>query len=209
MRPLDLRVIGDMDIITVTPYRDQAGRRLMIYRIGNWKPSKVSLEDLFRATLIILEIGSLEPISQVVGGVGIFDFEGLTLNHCLQMSPSVAQKIISLMVTCMAMRTISIHILNQNWAFDAVFQVFKPFLNQRMKEKIYFHGKDMKSLHQHILPGHLPKKYGGLMPEFNYNCWLDSFKHCEPVKTELLQLGYEIPEEGDENNDAVINNNNK
>lgn len=165
VRPLDLRVIGDKDIITVTPYRDQAGRRLMIYRFGNWKPSKVSLTDLFRATLIILEIGALEPISSVVGGVGIFDFEGLTLNHCLQMSPSVAQKIISLMVTSMPMRTLAIHIINQNWAFDAVFQVFKPFLNQRMKEKIYFHGKDMSSLHKHILPAHLPQKYGGHMPE--------------------------------------------
>lgn len=98
VRPLDLRIIGDMDVITVTPYRDQLGRRLMVYRIGNWKPSKISLADLFRATLIILEIGALEPISQVVGGVGIFDFEGLTLNHCLQMSPAMAQKVISLMV---------------------------------------------------------------------------------------------------------------
>lgn len=164
--PLDLRVIGDKDIITVTPYRDQLGRRLMMYRFGNWKPSKVPLVDLFRATLIILEIGALEPVSQVVGGVGIFDFEGLTLNHILQMTPSVAQKIISLMVTSMALRTISIHIINQNWAFDAIFQVFKPFLNQRMKEKIYFHGKDMQSLHKHILPAHLPKKYGGQMPEW-------------------------------------------
>lgn len=106
----------------------------------------------------------------------------------------------------MAMRTVAIHIINQNWAFDAAFQVFKPFLNQRMKEKIYFHGKDMKSLHKHILPAHLPKKYGGQMPEFNYNCWLDSFKHCEQVKKELLQLGYNIPE-GDED-DLVITNKN-
>lgn len=95
-----MRVIGDNDIITVTPYRDQLGRRLMIYRIGNWKPSKVPLDDLFRATLMILEIGAMEPISQVNGGVGVFDFEGLTLNHCLQMNTSVAQKMISLMVVC-------------------------------------------------------------------------------------------------------------
>lgn len=204
VRPLELRAIGDLDIINVTPYRDHLGRRILMYRFANWKPSKLSLDDLFRATLIILEIGSFEPISQVMGGVGIFDFEGLTLNHCLQMTPSVAQKVISLMVTCMAMRTVSIHILNQNWVFDAVFQMFKPFLNQRMKEKIYFHGKDMKSFHKHIPPTHLPKKYDGDMPEFNYNCWLDGFKHNDKVKQELTELGYEIREE----DEMLINNNN-
>lgn len=98
VRPLNLKYIGDQDIISVTPYRDQLGRRIIIYRIGNWKPSKVTMDDLFRATLIILEIGAMEPISQVNGGIGIFDFQGLTLNHCWHMSPSVAQKVICLMV---------------------------------------------------------------------------------------------------------------
>lgn len=95
----------------------------------------------------------------------------------------------------MALRTISIHIVNQNWAFDAIFQVFRPFLNQRMKEKIFFHGKDMKSFHQHILPAHLPKKYGGLMPEYNYNSWLDNMRDTEQVIREMRQLGYNIPDE--------------
>uniref|UniRef100_A0A1B0D3K1 Uncharacterized protein n=1 Tax=Phlebotomus papatasi TaxID=29031 RepID=A0A1B0D3K1_PHLPP len=113
VRPMSLRPIGEDDIVSVAPYRDQHGKRLMFYKIGNWKPSKIPLDDLFRATLIILEIGSMEPQTQVVGGVGIFDLEGLTLNHCWHMSPSVAQKMISLMVTCMPLRTTSIHIINQ------------------------------------------------------------------------------------------------
>lgn len=103
VRPMLLRSIGDADIISVTPYRDQHGRRIMLYRIGNWKPSKISIDDLFRATLIILEIGAMEPISQINGGVGIFDFDGLTLNHCWHMSPTVAQKIICLMVVWLVM----------------------------------------------------------------------------------------------------------
>lgn len=39
---------------------------------------------------------------------------------------------------------------------------------------------------------------------FNYNCWLDSFKHCDQVKKELVELGYEVPEE---ENDGLITNN--
>lgn len=32
--PLDLRNIGDANVIAVPPYRDQDGRRLLFYRIG-------------------------------------------------------------------------------------------------------------------------------------------------------------------------------
>lgn len=46
------------------------GRRIMIYKFGNWRPSKIPVDDVFRATLILFEMGALEPQSQVLGGVG-------------------------------------------------------------------------------------------------------------------------------------------
>lgn len=71
---------------------------MIIYKIGNWRPSEIPVEDLFRATLILLEVGSLEPRAQVLGGVGIFDLEGFSLSHCWHMTPSLAQKMITIMV---------------------------------------------------------------------------------------------------------------
>lgn len=35
VNPLDLGFIGDADILSVLPYRDQNGRRIMIFRLGN------------------------------------------------------------------------------------------------------------------------------------------------------------------------------
>ena len=84
--------------MTTTPYRDQNGRRMLIYRFGNWKPSKIPVDELFKATLIVLEIGIMEPRAQILGGVGIFDLQGLGLTHTFHMSPSVAQKMIAIMV---------------------------------------------------------------------------------------------------------------
>lgn len=135
--------LGEDDIVSVTPYRDQNGRRIMIYKFGNWRPSKIPVDDIFRASLILFEVGALEPQSQVLGGVGeycgeklhiflkfvifsvlqkkknenknvynvlmlflhniclgIFDLEGLALQHVWNLTPSVAKKIISLMVVC-------------------------------------------------------------------------------------------------------------
>lgn len=98
VHPLHLKRLGEDDIVSVTPYRDQHGRRIMIYKIGNWRPSKIPIDDIFRASLILFEMGAMEPITQVIGGIGIFDLEGLSLNHAWYVTPSVAKKIISLMV---------------------------------------------------------------------------------------------------------------
>lgn len=56
------------------------------------------MDEIFKATLIVLEIGIMEQRAQVMGGVGIFDLAGLTMNHTLQMSPAIAQKMIAIMV---------------------------------------------------------------------------------------------------------------
>lgn len=101
VHPLQLRPVGEDDIISVFPYRDQTGRRIMIYKLGNWKPAKTPIEDLFRVTLILLEVGALEPQAQILGGVGLFDMEGFSLNHCWNMTPSYAKKIIDMMVVRM------------------------------------------------------------------------------------------------------------
>lgn len=98
VNPFSLSRLGEDDIVSVAPYRDQHGRRVMIYKIGNWRPSKIPIDDIFRASLILFEMGALEPKTQVLGGIGIFDLEGLSLNHAWYVTPSVARKMISLMV---------------------------------------------------------------------------------------------------------------
>lgn len=192
IRPVDLTVLGDDDVISVAPYRDQNGRRMIIFKMGKWNPSKIPVIDLFRATLIVLEIGSFEPQAQVLGGIGLFDLEGLSFNHLWQMSPSVAQNMIKLMVTCVPMRTAEIHVVNNTRAFDTAFQFFKPFLNERMRERIYIHGTDMKSLHKHLHPEHLPSKYGGNHEDYPYTKWITSILKDEPIVKELKLLGYDV-----------------
>jgi hypothetical protein len=34
LNPLDMRHIGDDNVLSVLPYREQNGRRIMIYKIG-------------------------------------------------------------------------------------------------------------------------------------------------------------------------------
>lgn len=108
---MDLRHLGDENILTVTPYRDQLGHRILIYRFGCWRPNRVTVDDIFRATIILQELGSLEPISQIMGGVAIFDLKDLGLEHMLHLSPSVAQKMIALLVVSESFRILHISLI--------------------------------------------------------------------------------------------------
>lgn len=46
--------------------------------------------------------------------------------------------------------------------------MFKPFVKEKLKSRMFFHGSKMKSLHSHMAPSHLPKNYEGQLPEIDY-----------------------------------------
>jgi hypothetical protein len=90
-----VRYIGDDDVITVPPYKTQCGRRVLIYRMGNWNPRKYPVEEIFKATVTVLELGILEPIAQILGGVVIFDLKDITMAHAWCVTPQVRRHFIS------------------------------------------------------------------------------------------------------------------
>lgn len=59
-----------------------------------------------------------------------------------------------------------------------------------MKSKLYLHGSNYKSLHNHIDPNHLPKRYGGVMDDYSYKPWIDHAKENQRVIKELELHGY-------------------
>lgn len=49
-----------------------------------------------------------------------------------------------------------------------VWQMFKPFVREKLRKRMFFHGTKMSSLHNHVAPSHLPTNYGGQLPEIDY-----------------------------------------
>lgn len=110
---------------------------------------------------------------------------------------------VALMVSAFPVTTHSLHILHQSWVFDVMFSVFKPLLDVRMQKRIFFHGSNMDSLHKHISPNYLPKKYGGVREELPYYKWIDSLINNPQIIMEMKQLGYILPEETQAKKDPV------
>lgn len=91
----EMRQIGDDDVIVVPPYRNKCGRRIIIFRVGNWNPRKYPMDELFKAMISILELAVLEPQAQILGGIAIFDFKDITMSHALTVTPQVCRLYLS------------------------------------------------------------------------------------------------------------------
>ncbi|EEB11402.1 protein C20orf121, putative [Pediculus humanus corporis] len=195
VNPLHQTFVGAEDVIQVLPYRDENERRIIIIKLGNWNTSKYTVEELLRSVLLILELGSLEPASQILGVVILFDFKNVTISHLWHITPSVAKKIMELMVTSFPLKMHIVNIIFESKVFDLIYKLFQPLLSSKMKKKIFFHGNDLDSLHNHIQPKYLPKRYGGIRPKYKYDKWIEYVKISPNVIEELRSLGYIITDE--------------
>ena len=64
---------------------------------GQWNPKDWSAFQVFRVSLMTSEIISMETETQRRGVKVIFDLQGWSLGHALQINPSLARKISSVL----------------------------------------------------------------------------------------------------------------
>lgn len=102
---------------------------------------------------------------------------------------------LSLMVTAFPIKIHELHIIHQSWIFDTIFTVFKPLLDTNMRNRIFFHGGDYKSLHKHVLPEYLPKMYGGVRNELPYYKWIEALIRDPKIVEQMSKMGYVVTNE--------------
>uniref|UniRef100_A0A3B5LIG7 CRAL-TRIO domain-containing protein n=1 Tax=Xiphophorus couchianus TaxID=32473 RepID=A0A3B5LIG7_9TELE len=146
----------------VLPQRDHAGSRVLIYRIGQWNPKDWSAFQVFRVSLMTSEIISRETETQRRGLKVIFDLKGWSLGHALQINPSLARKISSVLSDSFPLKVRGIHLVNEPIFFHPVFTMIRPFLPDKIKQRVHMHGTDFhRTLSDLFSPDVLPPEYGG------------------------------------------------
>ncbi|XP_043264961.1 alpha-tocopherol transfer protein-like isoform X2 [Colletes gigas] len=193
LKPSHEKNIFEQNILTVLPNRDQHGRRVLIMELGKkWKHTKCNLDEVFKGCVLYLEAAMLEPSTQIAGAVVVFDMDGLSLQQTFQFTPPFAKRIVDWLQDSMPLRVKNIHIINQPYVFNMVFQLFKPFLREKLKSRIVFHGKDYKSLHEYMSPKCLPECYGGTLkiPRVTGPQWLELLLKCDEEFDAINSYGY-------------------
>ncbi|XP_062120860.1 alpha-tocopherol transfer protein isoform X1 [Drosophila sulfurigaster albostrigata] len=181
------------NILTVFPNRDQCGRRILLLELGKrWKHKQVTLDEVFKGAVIFLEAAMLEPETQINGAVVIFDMDGLSLQQTWQFTPPFAKRIVDWLQDSVPLRIKAIHIVNQPKIFNVVFALFKPFLREKLRSRIIFHGTDRESLHKYMSPKCLPSCYGGILelPRIDGDQWYELLLMCDAEYEAINSYGY-------------------
>ncbi|XP_063913729.1 alpha-tocopherol transfer protein-like [Zophobas morio] len=173
LMPNEVRKVFDNDVFLFLPARTPSGSRIMLINGGTkWNPKLITLQDLFRTVMVAIEMGMMEPKTQVAGVEVILNMEGLSLSHVAQFSPSTAKLMADWVQECAPVRLKGIHVINQSKLFNIAYAIFKPFIGEKLREKLYFHGSDRKVLTEKLSKEALPKSLGGCESSLEYPGYL-------------------------------------
>ncbi|KAG5872750.1 Clavesin-2, partial [Gonioctena quinquepunctata] len=140
----------------------------------SWDPSEYTVGEILQLIIGILELALLEPQTQIKGGVFVLDLSDLTLQMAWYMTPTLAKHILDLAIYAFPLRVEEVHIIHLSWIFDMAWSMVRPLIAEDVKEKIFFHGDDMESFHAYIDAKCLPKRYGGVHPDYPLSMWFDN-----------------------------------
>ncbi|MBN3309684.1 alpha-tocopherol transfer protein isoform X1 [Amia ocellicauda] len=178
--------------------RDASGSRVLIYRIGQWEPKDYTAYEVFRVSLITSELIVQEIETQRNGLKAIFDLQGWRFAHALQINPSLAKKISAVLTDSFPLKVRAIHLINEPIFFHPVFAVIRPFLSDKIKERIHMHGSTYaQSLCQQFPESILPPEYGGTGPTVEEVCqeWTDFILQSEDQLHKLSIDATDVPDQ--------------
>lgn len=193
MPEMEKKSFTDYEVVNVLKNCDQLGRRVLIVNCGKlWDPSNVTSDSLFRMFYLIHIAAQLEPETQIRGVVVIMDFEGLGMAQVKALSPSFSKRLLTFIQDAMPLRLKAVHMVKQPFLFKLVWSLFKPFIREKLNNRMHFHGSDMKSLHKFMDPAILPANYGGEKPKIDYTGkdWYPAIELHEDYVQEWGEFGF-------------------
>uniref|UniRef100_A0A1A9Z5P1 CRAL-TRIO domain-containing protein n=1 Tax=Glossina pallidipes TaxID=7398 RepID=A0A1A9Z5P1_GLOPL len=158
---IDLKDPKGKNSFYVLKQRDQLGRRVIIQKIEHWKTSAVDKYELFCTFDAIINTLRLEPDTQINGIVAIMDMKNMSFSQVLQMTPNFAKTLTDYLSAYLPLRFKAYHIINNPAIVQPFIKLATQLLNEKFRQRILVHGKDMKKLHRHIAVDCLPECYGG------------------------------------------------
>ncbi|KDR16730.1 Alpha-tocopherol transfer protein-like, partial [Zootermopsis nevadensis] len=157
----EIQYILKLGTMLPLPLPDDAGRRIILMRTGITDPDKVKIADVFKAQMMVADI-LLEEDDRIsiCGTMNVMDHSKATLTHMAQFSPSLTKKASTLFQDGYPIRPKGMNHINMNPAIITVFNMFKSFMNEKMKSRLFVHS-DMDSLYKNVPQRLLPQEYGG------------------------------------------------
>lgn len=113
--------------------------RIMLVRPGVYDANKVTIQEVMKVSSMVNDILMIEDDNTAVAGqIGIIDLQNVTLAHFIQMQPAFIKKMTMMMQEGMPVRQKGVHYINTPSTFEKVFNLFKSFMNEKMKSRVRY-----------------------------------------------------------------------
>ncbi|XP_015173740.1 PREDICTED: clavesin-2-like [Polistes dominula] len=189
----------------VLPARDRKGRCVLVILASQWDPIAVPALSVQRAIFLVLEILIQDPRNQQSGFVAVVDWSGFSLRQGGALGAAALRNLIAALRGRFPARFKAIHFLSAPLYVQATLALVKPFLDEKTRNKIYLHGNNLSTLHEHLPTDILPAELGGTGPSFNPGLWAEPVIHSAMKEAELAALKKEKDERNDNASERLSN----
>ena len=110
---------------------------------------------------------------QLFGLSMIVDLAYFSSEIARQFTPTIAVKMTKTMQDSMPILYKGLSFTNEPKIFDAIFAIVQPFIKEKMKKRVFFHGKDFTKLYNVIDKSILPNMFAGSGPDPDIKLWKD------------------------------------
>ncbi|XP_011304578.1 clavesin-2-like [Fopius arisanus] len=172
----------------VLPARDRKGRCVLVMLASQWDPIAVPALAVQRAIFLVLETLIQDPRNQQCGFVIVVDWCNFTLRQGSALGAAALRNLIAALRGRFPARFKGIHFLSAPLYVQATLALVKPFLDEKTRHKIYLHGNNLSTLHEHLPTDILPAELGGTGPSFNPGLWAEPVIHSAMKEAELAAL---------------------
>ncbi|KZC04566.1 PREDICTED: clavesin-2-like [Dufourea novaeangliae] len=172
----------------VLPARDRKGRCVLVILASQWDPIAVPALSVQRALFLVLEILIQDPRNQQYGFVVVVDWSGFSLRQGGALGVAALRNLIAALRGRFPARFKAIHFLSAPLYVQATLALVKPFLDEKTRNKIYLHGNNLSTLHEHLPTDILPAELGGTGPAFNPGLWAEPVIHSAMKEAELAAI---------------------
>lgn len=119
-----------------------------------------NVAEAMKLTLMIGDIRLLEESVGVAGDVYILDAAVATPGHFAKFTPALVKKFLICVQEAYPVKLKEVHVVNVSPFVDTIVNFVKPFLKEKIRERIHIHSK-MDDLYKFVPKAMLPTEYGG------------------------------------------------
>lgn len=136
------------------------GRRVVVMRAVAKDIPTPNVAEAMKLVMMIGDVRLKEELVGVAGDVYVLDASVATPAHFSRFTPGLVKKFLVCVQEAYPVKLKEVHVINVSPFVDTIVNWVKPFLKEKIRNRIYVHS-NMEKLYEYIPKEMLPEEYGG------------------------------------------------